>query len=54
MSYGTCKYCGCTDNNACNHPDTAHAGGSTAVMRYAHIAASLKYPKTLPQPETLI
>lgn len=21
MSYGTCKYCGCTDNNACNHPD---------------------------------
>lgn len=21
MSYGTCKYCGCTDNAACNHPD---------------------------------
>lgn len=21
MSYGTCKQCGCTDNNACVHPD---------------------------------
>lgn len=21
MSYGTCKYCGCTDDNACVHPD---------------------------------
>lgn len=21
MSYGTCKICGCTDTNACVHPD---------------------------------
>ena len=21
MSYGTCKECGCTDDNACYHPD---------------------------------
>jgi len=21
MSYGKCKICGCTDNNACVHPD---------------------------------
>lgn len=21
MSYGTCKNCGCTDDNACMHPD---------------------------------
>jgi len=21
MSYGTCKICGCTDDNACIHPD---------------------------------
>lgn len=21
MAYGTCKICGCTDENACYHPD---------------------------------